>query len=75
MNSEGNRKLKALLVEHGIPRQELAKKLGISYTSLVQKLNGHSGWWLGEASAAYRIVKGHGYEGSLEDLFSVKVEA
>lgn len=74
MSSE-SRKLKALLVEYGIPRQDLAKRMGISYTSLVQKLNGHSEWWLHEAGDIYRVVKEYGYEGEFDELFNLKVEA
>jgi len=53
-----SRKLKGLMVEHGITLKDLSKKIGISENSLVQKINGHRDWWYWEMVL---IAKEFGY--------------
>jgi len=51
-------RLKGLMVEKGMPAKILSKKVGISESTLLQKINGHRDWWFWEVVA---IVKVMGY--------------
>lgn len=42
------KRLKGLMAEHGITIPELAKKMGISKSSLSRKINGHQTWYAHE---------------------------
>lgn len=43
-----SRRLKGLMAEHGITIPELAKKMGISRSSLSRKINGRQTWYAHE---------------------------
>lgn len=42
------KKLKGLMVEHGLTLKDLSKKIGISENSLTLKINGRRDWWYWE---------------------------
>lgn len=42
------KRLKGLMVEHGVTIPELAKKMGISTSSLSRKINGRQTWYAHE---------------------------
>jgi len=43
-----SRRLKGLMAEHGVTIPALAKKMGISKSSLSRKINGKQIWWARE---------------------------
>ncbi len=43
-----SKRLKGLMVEHGMTIKDLSKKIGISENSLTLKMNGHRDWWYRE---------------------------
>lgn len=59
------KKLKGLMVEHDMPARKLSGKIGISESSLVQKINGHRDWWYWEVMS---IVKMFGFS-EVKDVF------
>ncbi|RKJ37886.1 XRE family transcriptional regulator [bacterium 1XD42-1] len=61
------RNLEAELVRAGLSKQELAKKIGCTPSTLSMKLNGKSPLSLAEASKIKQIV---GVDISLEELFA-----
>jgi len=51
------KKLKGLMVEHDMPAKKLSKKIGISESSLTQKINGHRDWWYWEVLLIVKVFK------------------
>lgn len=45
-----SRKLKGLIVEHGMTIRKLSKMMGISETTLSRRINGRSEWYFDEIS-------------------------
>lgn len=60
------RRIEAQLVLSGLSKQELAKNLGISYNTLILKLNGKRDFSLDEATEIKRLLH---TEDSIEELF------
>ena len=61
--------LKIKMLEHGDKASDLAKHLGITETTLSRKLNGHSKWYLDEAS---KIKKRYNLSKSeFEEVFDI----
>ena len=56
-------RLKGLMVEKGMTAKALSKKVGISESTLLQKINGHRDWWFWEVAA---IVKAMGFSETRE---------
>lgn len=50
------RKLKAKMYEYGITQEKLAKMIGISHSSLNEKLNGKRDWKLSECKKIMEIL-------------------
>ncbi|MDI9449141.1 MAG: helix-turn-helix transcriptional regulator [Bacillota bacterium] len=65
------RRLRGLMVEHQLTTKDLSKKLGISESSLMKKINGHSDWWYKEVVF---IIQELGFS-EVQDVFPEIVKA
>lgn len=69
-----SKRLKALLLEHNIKQEELAKALGLQRETLSKKLNGKQDWFIGEMVEAKHYLKLHGISATLDELFLPRLE-
>jgi len=64
--------VKAEMARNGVTIEELAKEMGISPTTLSNKLNGHYDLWLNECHQIRAYINENGGEFMLDDLFPAR---
>lgn len=65
------RKIRSLLTYHGKTIKDAADAIGISVTSLSDKLNGKKRWWLDDAIELKLYFSELGTEITIEELYEV----
>lgn len=63
------KRLKGLLAENCMTVADLAKKMGISESSLTQKILGNRSWWFEETVLAMRIFKAEEVKDVFPELY------